>query len=249
MGEQLLPRTAPVHSLRRFLTRLHPGRRTAGGDAVGGLGAMAVVGAVAILATAALVVGVIAVWPSPGQHPRASATRPPSGAVLRAEGRSDIMAPGAGPLTGRLQPQHGTGGATTDARVGLGQAARVGTWEVAVRRTEARTVPATGQSATPASGERVLEAQVTVTNDGTTPGDPGLDLLVGYLGPDGVEYNGDAGGLCPTREAIFGRGKIPPGETVRGSVCLGVPGRVVEGGAWVLRTPAEYARPIVFAAR
>ncbi|MPV88311.1 DUF4352 domain-containing protein [Georgenia ruanii] len=210
---------------------------------------MTIVGAVAILATAALVVGVIAVWPSHGQHPRASATRPPTGAVLGAEGRPDVMAPGAGPLTGRLQPQGATGGATTDGRVRLGQPARVGSWEVAVRRTEARQVPAAAEAATPSPGERVLEAQVTVTNDGTTPTDPGLDLLVGYLGPDGVEYNGDAGGACPTREAIFGRGRIPPGETVRGTVCLGVPDRAVEGGAWVLRTPAEYARPMVFAAR
>ena len=58
---------------------------------------------------AALVVGVIAVWPTPGQHPRASATRPPSGAVLGAEGRPDVMAPGAGPLTGRLRPQDADG--------------------------------------------------------------------------------------------------------------------------------------------
>lgn len=249
MGEQLLPRPAPVHSLRSFLARLHPARRTPGGDAVGGLTAMAVVGAMTILATAALVVGVIAVWPTQGQHPRASATRPPSGAVLGAEGRPDVMAPGAGPLTGRLQRQGATGGATADTRVRLGQPARVGTWEVAVRRTDLRQGAAAGEPATPARGERVLEAQVTVTNDGVAPADPGLDLLVGYLGPDGVEYNGDAGGACPTREAIFGRGKIPPGETLRGSVCLGVPVRAVEGGAWVLRTPAEYARPTVFAAR
>ncbi|KAE8765158.1 hypothetical protein [Georgenia thermotolerans] len=249
MGEQLLPRTAPVHSLRRFLARLHPARRTPGGDAVGGLGAMAVVGAVAILATAALVLGIIAVWPTQGQHPRTSATRPPEGAVLGAEGRPDVMAPGAGPLTGRLQPPGTTGGATDEARVRLGQPARVGTWEVAVRRTDLREFAAADGLSSPGRGERVLEAQVTVTNDGAAPADPGLDLLVGYLGPDGVEYNGDAGGVCPTREAVFGRGKIPPGETVRGSVCLGVPARAVEGGAWVLRTPAEYARPKVFAAR
>ncbi|TRW46886.1 hypothetical protein [Georgenia yuyongxinii] len=228
-----VPGQARVRRLRALAARLAPG---------------AVVAVLCVLATGALVLSVVAVWPAGGGDTGSAETVAGPGAGPRA----DVMAPGAGPLTGGPGGEAPAGALSgRAAAVDVGEVARVGSWAVRFGRTlgDAQVMAESGANARIrelADGERLVMATVSLVNDAAGAADPALDLIVGYLGSDGVEYNALAGATCGSGKDVLAVGVVPARDSVSGTVCQIVPSAVIDGGTWVLRTAAEYTRPVFF---
>ncbi|MFC7405999.1 hypothetical protein [Georgenia alba] len=98
-------------------------------------------------------------------------------------------------------------------------------------------------------GEVLVTATVTVRNDGDHALDPAVDLLAGYLGGDGREYDMLRGPFCMAEDSLYDVGNLAAGASVTGTVCQGMPKEAVEGGVWVLRPATDYGQVAHFAAR
>ncbi|WP_448072345.1 hypothetical protein [Georgenia yuyongxinii] len=252
MGEQVVHRSAaPSMPDHRIAVGAHGRARLRRLRAVAGrLAPAAVVALVCIVAATALVLAVVAVWPAGGGDTGTTETAGAAGSGAVPSG--DVMAPGAGPLTGRPGAQApGAAQSPRDAAVDVGEVARVGSWAARFGRTlgDARGIIESGAGARIrdlADGERLVMATVTLTNDAAAASDPALDLIVGYLGADGIEYNSLTGAMCASGEDVLAQGPVPPGDRVTGTVCQIVPSAVIDGGAWVLRSAADYTRPAFF---
>jgi hypothetical protein len=155
---------------------------------------------------------------------------------------------------GPWTPAAGTGlPATTDV-VPVGSAGEVGAWTVSFGTTDPDAVEIVDAGDAPyhdelGPGDVLVLATVTVRNGGNQPLDPAVDLLTGYLGADGTEYDVLRGQFCMAEGSLYDVGQLAPGELATGTVCQGMPEAAVEGGAWVLRPADDYGGQVLFAPR
>ncbi len=151
-------------------------------------------------------------------------------------------------------PAQGADVAPTDQVVPVGTTARVGDFEVTFRATNPDAADeVAGGDRTYADqlgpGDVLATAEVTVRNTGDRALDPAVDLLAGFVGGDGREYDMLRGQFCMAEDSLYDVGNMPPGGEVTGTVCQGMPADAVAGGVWVLRPAADYGQVTHFALR
>ncbi|MPV37452.1 hypothetical protein [Georgenia subflava] len=203
---------------------------------------------------AAVAGGAVVVALTGGDDPAAQAISNPS-----APSRTAAPVPTPDPPVPTAPGGDGTGAPDVDATVPpaselvpVGESATVGSWEITLEATDLDAQATIDAGDNPlydglADGEVLVLTTATVTNTANEPLDPGLDLLTGFLGADGVEYNVLNGGVCLADESLLDVGEIGPGESVSGSVCQAVPGDAVADGSWIVRPAENYTSRVAFA--
>lgn len=138
-----------------------------------------------------------------------------------------------------------TGMGTRGEPTPVGVPARVGSYEVAVGPTltdAAALVLAEDQAnAPPPEAPKYVLVPIRLTYDGSSEGEPWLDLTVRFVAEDGGlfgEYERDQCGAIPGSMEYID--EMPPGTSRLGTVCVSVPEDKVEGGSWVMREDASW---------
>ncbi|WP_345218635.1 hypothetical protein [Georgenia halophila] len=243
------PETTPEHegsSLEELPDALHEDEDEDDRGAHDGRGRTVALGTVIVLAVVtAIIVGALT---SGDDNAAPGAPGTPGEAVVEASSSVVPAAPAAG------APADGADVAPASLVVPVKDSATVGDFEVAFGRTDPDAVDEVedgdGTYHDELSGDDVLVvATVTVRNVGDRPLDPAVDLLAGYLGADGREYDMLRGQFCMAEDSLYHVGNLAPGASVTGTVCQGMPAAAVDGGVWVLRPADDYGQVVHFAAR
>lgn len=87
------------------------------------------------------------------------------------------------------------------------------------------------------SGERLAAQGIDVATDGA---DPGLSVILEYLGADGVVYTALSGTGCVSENEMWMSGPVfEDGGSVTAATCLSVPAEQVPGGLWIASNTAN----------
>jgi hypothetical protein len=87
------------------------------------------------------------------------------------------------------------------------------------------------------SGERLAAQGIDIATDGA---DPGLSVILEYLGADGVVYTALSGTGCVSEDEMWMSGPVfEDGGSVTAATCLSVPAEQVPGGLWIASNTAN----------